>query len=775
MSSWLVLRESISDTTYTRSWGSTSAVHWFRYENTGSSPLLVTDVTVPLGKGNFGSFDYIYDISGRKNYRSDYEGKPVYANLYSKIIYNDPSASDSQSLVSTVEVTNTVSISDQGTSTQQGSWNQVSSSYNVTFRNVNVVVPAYSKAYFSVCPSGGGILTSWDNTSNTVSGSASTQYPSPIVSVDKTSILYGGAVTVSHTGNTLEYSYDGSSWTSCSAGQFTPTQSGLRFRSKIVSGVSGIGDSSWSVSSIVTVTCPKPSSLVYQPSPVILNEIAYLSCESADGCTPEIQVSVNGGTSWSGGSGSFKVVNNTCTFRIRLTRSNCISSDWVIFGENIRVKLPRPSCSVSPNPVTISLVVNINSVTTVNSATSVYQYSKNGVDWQICENPFTIDSQGYKFRTYLTLSGYEDSDPSDSSDEVVVYYEPRVMETKGFSASFNSSDLITPGETIKVSWKSFDPGYNLGLYNYFEIDLIEEGEVLETVTGSNDPFSDGSADFTVLNNWAGKNCKLRLTCCCLFDGVLYRGDSFESEIFTISGYPNPPEFYYPSGGDFTTCNESPRIIFKVSNPDFLDDTNIYNIRIDIYSPKLGSTVTYSLKNDPSLFVNKDGEAPSVIPNNSIIGFIVPKEVSDYRGSRYFRVYCTNSYLEHKTPTTVHCTFRDLRYPTSGEKLLKSLRDQYADTVQQVCIRYSKIYPDVLSSLVDQSDIIVRKQFGAHTIEVLKLIYESVINYIPALDDVIDLSTIDLTTDHLKVVASQSFDGVRGNYFNDIWYILKNML
>lgn len=593
-----------------------------------------------------------------------------------------------------------------------------------------------------------------------------------------------GIVVAPATINYRWYSSDGSQVSTSKT--YTPEVSG--YYCKTFASLANFVSSDYStVSESVEVVCPVPSNLGFSPNPVVVGNSATLSCTVDSRCSAEYNISRDGGSSWTSSTESFRITNSTCTFRARSTKEGCTSSGWINLGSNIPAKLPAPSVSVSPSPVTVEQSVSLTCTSEdFPSATPEFQYSR-GSSLATCTSPFKIMNSGYKFRVRISMSGYVTSDWSSWSSEVVVYFEPRDMSSKGFSPTFSIDSSETPfvvsGTEVTVSWGEFRPALNLGRFNYYVLDLVcfdgfSDWNVVETVKGTNSPLDTSVTSGSIIldeDKTLGQKCKLRLSCQYIdSSGNLYgpqESAQFFSKEYYISGYPAQPETLYPSGQNFTSCNLKPRIIFKVSNPSYLEDTNIYDVRVSISSNS--GTAEYTLSSNPEYFCTKDGPASLPLSSGSVLVF-TPESSEE---QRTFRIYSTNAYLENKRPTVVVCSYDSLPYAKKGEVLRKTQKDHLVDRVKGTLKDYEKILTISLPEQENAGPDYVVKSLFVSLIEVLRQTYETVVSqYAPRPENEIDLGEVNTTADKPPVIADRSnFVVTLGNYFNDVLYVLKSML
>lgn len=586
-----------------------------------------------------------------------------------------------------------------------------------------------------------------------------------------------------------QYSIDESSWTDWS-GSHKVTSPYIYVRVKYTK--SGYVESDWTsdisgntkLNAPVSVTVGQPmyNSLLSDLSKSISPPTAGNPSDSST----EWQYSTGSSGSWISWNDSHKIVSPYVYLQARYTKSGFVSSDW-ISGTSGNTKLNKPSSlSASPSPVTVELPVTVTAVADADAVVNYFWYKSDGsqISGQSGSTYITnyTDGSGVYAKAQATRPGYVSSDLSDASSPVVVYFEPRSMSSNGFKVTFNTSSLVTPGTSLFSSWNDFKPLLNLGRFNHYVLELLSSRDgswvLEESVSGGNIPTSTSVDSYAIEvgPDLAGLSCKLRLSC------YYKSGDSvvgpqttaqFESDEFIVGGYPLQPEFIYPGVRDFKTCNLTPRLIFKVSNPDNLPDTNIYDIRVVVKTNS--GDVIYTFKDNSDMFFDKNGSiVVDVIPNETFVVFKLPSS-SDIRT---VQVYCKNAYLEVLSPSVVVCTYVTSSYPAKGTILSnKNHREEIYSKVREVVEGYRKINGDKgLVSLESSNYPPVVKSFCIPILNLLKTTHDAILQYAPRQAADIRIEGIDTSTEQPFVVTNtESFGTTLGNFFSDIYYILKNML
>lgn len=546
-----------------------------------------------------------------------------------------------------------------------------------------------------------------------------------------------------------------------------------------------------SASAVIEVKLNAPSSLTLMQVPMYNMPLSSFTKSMSAATTNPTDVtvvwqySVNNST-WSAWSDAHKVTSSYIYVRARYTKTGFVDSDW-ISGTSGNTKLNKPtSLSVSPDPVTTDLSVTASVIVDSGATANYTWYKSNGskISGQTGRTYTTshADGTGIYAKVQATRAGFVSSDISDASNSVDVYFEPRNMESSGFRVTFNVTNLVIPGTNLFSSWNDFKPSLNLGRFNYYVLEILSNSNgswrSSGSVSGSNTPTSTSvtSSTITVSATLAGLTCKLRLSCYYKIGETVVGPQEtalFESAEFLVGGYPNQPEFLYPGVRDFKTCNLSPRIIFKISNPDMLPDKTIYDIRI-VVKTNSGST-TYTFKNNSDMFLNKDGQiTASALSSGQVISFKLPQSTE----VRTIQVYCRNAYLETVNPEVVVSTFVVTNYPVKGSVLSnRGHREAVHSTAREVLDGYKKINGGYsLDSLETSSYPPVVKSFCIPILSLLKSTYESVLMYAPRQSTDLDIGSINTSADRPPIVTdSENFGITLGNFFSDIYYILKNML
>lgn len=609
-----------------------------------------------------------------------------------------------------------------------------------------------------------------------------------------TEVMYGGSVTATASISTPapSGSYLTFSWSSGESGATLSKVTSTGLTCQVIVQCSGGFTNSDSVTgSPIDVKLNEPSGatagyLYYNQS---LSNLTKSASEASSNPTvsEEWQYRTSTSASWSSWSSTAKITSSYVYLRVRYTKTGYISSDWVSVTSG-NTKLNKPGApSVSPDPVTVDLSVTATSAVDPGAIASYSWYKSGGsqISGQTSSTYTTnySDGSGIYAKVQAVRSGYVSSDVSSASNSVDVYFEPRSMSLNGFKVQFSPESLVIPGANVYSTWNDFKPSLNLGRFNYYVLQLLsknssESWEVSISVDGTNTPTSTSvtSKSISVTTSLAGKTCKLRLSCYYKSGNSIegpQKTSVFDSNEFLVAGYPDPPEYMYPGVRDFTTCNLTPRIIFKVSNPDYLDDKDIYDIRIVVRSGS--DSKTYTFKNHSNRFFDKNGViSTSKVPNGTFVSFTLDSSSSD----RTIQVYCTNAYLECKDPSVCISTYSEINYPVKGSVLSnKGHREVLYTRVREVINGYKKVNGNKGLDAVESTTYPpVIKSFCIPILNLLKSSHEAVLQYSPSRDSDINIGGIDTSTEHPPVVTdTEEFGITLGNFFSDIYYILKNML
>ena len=615
----------------------------------------------------------------------------------------------------------------------------------------------------------------------------------PVVSPNPVS--FGSSVTATSTHNnsgvTVNYVWYNSSGSSVGTGKTLTPESPGHYCKTYATRNNFVQSDYTSASDVVEIKLNAPSSLTLMQVPMYnmalsrFSKTANAATTNPSGLTLVWQYSTNNST-WNAWSDSHKVTSSYIYVRAKYSKTGYVDSNWTS-GTSGNTKLNKPtSLSVSPDPVTVELSVTA-SVTVDSGATANYTwYKSNGsqISGQTSRTYTTkyADGTGIYAKVQASRSGFVSSDISDASNSVVVYFEPRSMKDNGFRVTFNTTDLVIPGTNLFSSWNDFKPSLNLGRFNYYVLEILSNSnrswKSSGSVSGSNTPTSTSvnSSAITVGASLAGLTCKLRLSCYYKTSETVVGPRStaqFESEEFLVGGYPNQPEFLYPGVRDFKTCNLSPRIIFKVSNPDMLPDKVIYDIRI-VVKTNSGNT-TYTFKDNSNMFFDKDGQITSrTLPSEKCVTFKLPQSEE----VRTVQVYCRNAYLETANPEVVVSSYVTASYPVKGTVLSnKGHREAIYSVAREVLNGYRKINDSQgLEVLETTTYPPVVKSFCIPILRLLKSTYETVLKYAPRQSDDISIGGIDTSTENPYVITDkENFGTTLGNFFNDIYFVLKNML
>lgn len=609
-----------------------------------------------------------------------------------------------------------------------------------------------------------------------------------------------------------------------------------------------------SSSGVLEVKLNSPSDLSYAPKPVILNDSVTLSCSKNNNPSDSTVMyeygeasTYNNVTSWVTllGDEIDHISSNQFWVRSKVVDSSgdFIDSDYCILGSAIQVKLPKPEIIDQFTSITILNTLNLSFtydsqlsplnknavfvlfgfkdktlsevVKSVNPNKNYFKVIKNGEQSETADGFISIFKvlDGAVFKLQLSKSGYVDSDLSESSNEVVVYYEPNKMIDHGFTYKFLSenleiaeSQLVLPGQSVSSNWSSYssvrsgqnDPGPDNGLmfgrFSRYRLELQKkvsnsEYKVVSQVSGSNDPSRSGNSSAITINPSysyngetivvAGSICRLALTCYYNSEGPVEESPIFYSPEFQIAGYPNKPEMIYPSiesGKSFTTCNLRPKIVFKVSNSEYLPDAQIYDIRVEVVEGT--RIVTYTFKNNPEYFLlSKSLTDEGHIQNETYVSFILTESTLN----RTVRVWSSNAYMENDLPVTVTSNYQDLKYPIKGDKISQTqINVMYDSLVDVINTGYSKLKND--------SGAVIRpynsySKYPVILLETVKDLTESLLKIYQELLKYTSKRSTDFTgrpefVDSLiitEIINQENPQYVNGNYFNNIVYILKMML
>lgn len=431
-----------------------------------------------------------------------------------------------------------------------------------------------------------------------------------------------------------------------------------------------------------------PSGTQLSTSYEIISGSATLSGENLNFVKSQVKVRVTKTATCSGYSGSLTATAETTV--------NCKLNTPIIQGQSFI------SIGNTVNFTTSSTVENPSGVTLNWSAstTDLQSYKEITMPYAVTEstNPgSTISRIG--FRLYLTKQGYVESDTSGNFSTVL--YEPRDMSS-GTGGEFNPSFsyqsasgdayqidqnfkevvIVKQGlETSKIyiSLQRFSPELNLGRFNYYRVSFIDvnSSSALYSREASWSPNQIGIISIDLGKTGTsliGKTVKVKLECLCRWPESstnIYGPKSsaiFETPVsFLVGGLPLTPEMIYPYG-DLSTCNIRPRILFKVGNPDYLDDepiTDIFVTNVRLFN----STTSYSYRNNPSDFAVVRGGADSSgnILNNSVVAYYFPEGYQTSNSA--VKVFCKNRYGESKTAATFNVNrLDDPIAPLSGEIL-----------------------------------------------------------------------------------------------------------
>lgn len=607
-------------------------------------------------------------------------------------------------------------------------------------------------------------------------------------------------------------------------------------------------------SGVLEVKLNSPSDLSYAPKPVILNDPVTLSCSKNTNPLNSTVVYEYGEASTSSSVTSWVTIygniidhvsSNQFWVRSKVVDSDggFVDSDYCISDSAIQVKLPKPEIIDQFTSITILNTLNLSFtydsqlsplnknavfvlfgfkdktlsevVKSVNPNKNYFKVIKNGEQSETADGFISIFKvlDGVVFKLQLSKSGYVDSDLSESSNEVVVYYEPNKMTDHGFTYKFLSENLeiterqlLLPGQSVSSNWSSYssvrsgqnDPGPDNGLmfgrFSRYRLELQKkinnsEYKVVSQVSGSNDPSQSGNSSAIMVNPSysyngetivvAGSTCRLALTCYYNSEGPVEESPIFYSPEFQIAGYPNKPEMIYPSvesGKSFITCNLRPKIVFKVSNPEYLPDTQIYDIRVEVVEGS--SILTYTFKNNPEYFLlSKSLTVDGHIQNETYVSFILTESTLN----RTVRVWSSNAYMENDLPVTVTSNYQDLKYPIKGEKISQTqINAMYNSLVDVISTGYSKLKKDSGATVRPYNSY---SKYPIVLLETVKDLTESLVKIYQELLKYTNKRSSDFTerpefVDSLivaEVVNQENPQYVDGNYFNNIVYILKMML
>lgn len=396
-----------------------------------------------------------------------------------------------------------------------------------------------------------------------------------------------------------------------------------------------------------------------------------------------------------------------------------------------------------------------------------------------------------KWRAYLKRSNFSDSAKSSEVSSPEVRYVPQDMNSdfslKFFnnSAEITSSTVVVPKDSVGVGWSSFPLSLAKGNFSYYKIDLVPQDGGASRTTGykrNNQSLSqvDSSRDTIYIdpnsfNDLAGKKYKLKLITSYYYKrpNGYYNpsisegyndGPTFESAVFLVGGLPDTPAMLYPSTLTAQTFNNSPQIIFKVTD----SYTTIKDIRVVVGS------VTYRYSTNKDLFESKSWTSgkPGTITSGTVVAFKLPSSTAT---SRDVKIYATNSYdLECLSPASFAFEYHEVTYRTSGQRVSKAVTEDYFKSVLD---SYSLVYK-VSASLYQNSEIVLNQGF-VDALTAMKTLRSEIIKLIP--DQSEDtVSKINSYLESAKVSKDETLKGqsttiVKGNNFNYVLDVLKTML
>lgn len=476
----------------------------------------------------------------------------------------------------------------------------------------------------------------------------------------------------------------------------------------------------------------------------------------------------------------FTIIKPRCQFRCYVECEGYTWSDWSAWSPEVAVKLRAPSVTVTPSTITVKETLTLSASYPESGVNPTYHFQKDiGGKQSSCSTSVTAE-KSIKFRAYASKSGYTSSDWSSWATPTV-RTNPVNMKTKGFNVEFspNAFDSVTPEMSFKATWGSFSPSYALGRFDYYWYGLYYMNGSKKTLytskEGSNNPLSPGSSQLIVIPpSLVGKTCWLELWPTYSGDKQYDSASHFESPKFEVSAFPNLPDLIYPGTVSTTSCNKSPRLVFKVKNPDYIENepTSSHGIEdIRIVEARDDGTFTFTFKKNKDKFKPVSGEFGNVVPSSSYVTYVP----DPYEGSRTFRIYCSNHYLETKNPVSTTVKYTPFDYVQKGTKVVLSQVEKIDKVVQDAFDSYEKLLGESIT-IDSRGSEYLEKSPAVSTVNKLNQVYKKVLTYSPRPSGTIDIDSIDVTTSNLPVSAdSSTFSNVPGNYFNDVLYILKNML
>lgn len=549
----------------------------------------------------------------------------------------------------------------------------------------------------------------------------------------------------------------------------------------------------------------------------LLSGSASISSSTISNVRSRCQVKVTGTLTKSNYYGSLTA---TDTFYVECklnypTLSTILSTGGLTIGTSV------PSTGLDITPSSEPVLINYNN--NPEECTAQYQVSVDEGEWSTISTPYTItEGEVIKFRANLSKTDYITSEYSENTEDINIYYEPRLMESNGFNYNFKyievgttdevelpifaNDGVVVPTSTLVVNWGSFLPSKNLGRFNRYAVLMLVDTSTGEELYNSgilvNNPSTNNHKHtFNVNPVWAGKTCVIKLECTCKWpdstEGSLYGpADTaiFVSRDFFIGGFPKVPEVKYPSITGFYSSNNRLRLIFKVTNPDYFLFEQITNVSVEI-SRQGYHTSVYTYKNNREMFWSIN-PVPSTDPldNGTLLDFTVPEEYVLDTNTK-FRINCSNRYLTSDWTDYYTLTMLPLEMMVNNRKLLRSDLIDVKDSPVKVLLGYTN-YPSGVSSYVDvlpeqtpQGDYKVQNNLyitNTGVINRLHNLYKEVSkDSLPPKEfrlnlnniDIItknDLTYVDAETEFIYSTEVGSFIPI-GNYFNFIIYIMKNML